>query len=54
MLIYESGKMRQVEDLSGTGRGLKENDGQGEFNYGIYLRTFVNVTMYPLPSTTIT
>jgi hypothetical protein len=25
----------------------KENDGGGEFNYDILLRTFVNVTMYP-------
>jgi hypothetical protein len=27
-----------------VGGGIKENDGEGEFNYNI--RTFVNVTMY--------
>jgi hypothetical protein len=27
--------------------GIKENNGGGEFNYDILLRTFVNVTMYP-------
>jgi hypothetical protein len=26
--------------------GIKENDGRGEFNYDVLLRTFVSVTMY--------
>jgi hypothetical protein len=28
-------------------RGINENDGGGEFNYDIFVRIFVNVTMYP-------
>jgi hypothetical protein len=29
--------------------GIKENGGEGEFNYGIFdtVRTFINTTMYP-------
>jgi hypothetical protein len=45
--MYVSGKMRTVKTIPGMGRELKENDGGGEFNYDILLRTFVNVTMYP-------
>jgi hypothetical protein len=46
--MYENGKMRPVETIPGIGRRrIKENDEQGEFNYDILLRNFVNVTMYP-------
>jgi hypothetical protein len=32
--MYESGKMRPVETVSGMGGGeIKENDGGREFNY---------------------
>jgi hypothetical protein len=36
-------------------RRIKENGGEGKFKYDIFdiLRTFVNATMYPHPSTTI-
>jgi hypothetical protein len=37
-------------------QGVNENNGWGEFKYDILdtlLRTFINATMYPLPSTTI-
>jgi hypothetical protein len=47
LYMYVSGKMRTVKTIPGMGRELKENDGGGEFNYDILLRTFVNVTMYP-------
>jgi hypothetical protein len=41
--MYENGKMRPTETISGIeGGGIKENDG-GEFNYVV--RTLVNVTM---------
>jgi hypothetical protein len=34
--MYENGKMRPVETvLRMGGRGIKENDGGGEFNYDI-------------------
>jgi hypothetical protein len=35
--MYENGKMKPVETISGIARGkrIKENDGEGEFNYGI-------------------
>jgi hypothetical protein len=34
--MYENGKMKYVETLSGIGGGrIKENDGGGEFNYDI-------------------
>jgi hypothetical protein len=35
--MYVKGKMRPVETISGmgVGVGIKENDGKGEFNYGI-------------------
>jgi hypothetical protein len=35
--MYENGKMRHVETIPGMGeRGrIKENDGEGEFNYDI-------------------
>jgi hypothetical protein len=32
--MYKNGKMRHVETIPGVG-GIKENDGRGEFNYGI-------------------
>jgi hypothetical protein len=33
--MYESGKMRPVDTIPrmGEGRGIKDNDGGGEFNY---------------------
>jgi hypothetical protein len=35
--MYENGKMRQVETIPGMGgRGTKENDGGGEFDYDIF------------------
>jgi hypothetical protein len=34
--MYANGKMRPVESITRTGgRGIKENDGEGEFNYDI-------------------
>jgi hypothetical protein len=34
--MYENGKMRHAETIPGMGEeGIKENDGGGEFNYGI-------------------
>jgi hypothetical protein len=34
--MYENGKMKSVETIPGMGgRGRKENDGGGEFNYDI-------------------
>jgi hypothetical protein len=34
--MYENGKMRPVETISGKGEGgKKENDGGGEFQYEI-------------------
>jgi hypothetical protein len=34
--MYENGKMRPVETISGMGGGgIKENDGEGEFNFDI-------------------
>jgi hypothetical protein len=34
--MYENGKMRPVEIISGMGAmGIKENDGGGELNYDI-------------------
>jgi hypothetical protein len=35
--MYENGKRRHVETTPGIGGGvgIKENDGGGEFNYGI-------------------
>jgi hypothetical protein len=36
VLKYENGKMRPVEIIPGMDlRGIKENDGGGEFNYDI-------------------
>jgi hypothetical protein len=36
VLMCETGKMRPVETVPGTGKGgIKENDGGGEFNYDI-------------------
>jgi hypothetical protein len=33
---YENGKMRPVETVADMGaEGIKENDGEGEFNYDI-------------------
>jgi hypothetical protein len=32
--MYENGKIRHVENISGMGeRGIKQNDGGDEFNY---------------------
>jgi hypothetical protein len=46
-IMYVNGKMRLVETIPEMrGRGIKENDRWGEFNYDI-VRTFVNVIMYP-------
>jgi hypothetical protein len=46
--MYVNGKMRPVETIQGMEGGrIKENDGRGEFSYGILLRTFANVTMFP-------
>jgi hypothetical protein len=34
--MYENGKMRPAEIIPGMGRrGIKKNDGGGEFSYGI-------------------
>jgi hypothetical protein len=34
--MYINGRMRPVETIPGIrGRGIKENDGGGEFNYDI-------------------
>jgi hypothetical protein len=36
VVMYENGKMRPVEIIPGIGGGrIKENDGEGEFNYDI-------------------
>jgi hypothetical protein len=36
VLVYENGKMRPIETIPGMGeRGIKENDGGGEFNNDI-------------------
>jgi hypothetical protein len=44
-VTYENRKIRPVETIPGTGeRGIKKNDGGGEFNYDI--RTSVNITNY--------
>jgi hypothetical protein len=44
-MLYENGKMRHVETISGIGEEkIKENGKGGEFNYDI--RNFVNITMY--------
>jgi hypothetical protein len=32
--MYVNGKMRRVETIPGIGR-IEENDGWGEFNYGM-------------------
>jgi hypothetical protein len=46
--MYENGKLRPAETIPGMERGgMKESDGGGEFNYDTFLRTLVNVTMYP-------
>jgi hypothetical protein len=35
--MCENGKMRPVETVPGMGeRGIKENDGGGEFNYDVF------------------
>jgi hypothetical protein len=34
--MYENGKMRHIETILGIrGGGIKENDGDGEFNFNI-------------------
>jgi hypothetical protein len=46
--------MRPVESIPGMVRGrIKENDGEGQFNYDILLRTFVNVKCTSLSTTII-
>jgi hypothetical protein len=30
--------------------GIKENDGRGEFKHDIFVRAFVNATIYPHPA----
>jgi hypothetical protein len=34
--MYVNGKMRPVETIPGMGRGIKENDGEGEFKDDIF------------------
>jgi hypothetical protein len=35
--MYENGKMRPVEAIPGMwAEGIKENDGEGEFNYDVF------------------
>jgi hypothetical protein len=42
--MYENGKMRLDEAIPGMqGRGIKENDGGGEFNYDKNFRKCHNV-----------
>jgi hypothetical protein len=45
-----NGKMISIETV--PGKGMKENDGRGEFKYDLYdiVRTLVNATMYPHPA----
>jgi hypothetical protein len=46
--------LRHVEIVSEMERGrMKENDGRVEFNYDIFVISFVNVTIYLNNSTTI-
>jgi hypothetical protein len=34
VLVYENGKMRPIETVTGSGGGeIKKNNGGGEFNY---------------------
>jgi hypothetical protein len=37
--MHENGKMRPVETILKMGGDIKGNDGGGEFNYDILLRT---------------
>jgi hypothetical protein len=46
MFFYSSLVIKCPQIFQELGEGIKENDGEGEFNYNI-VRTFVNVTMYP-------
>jgi hypothetical protein len=40
--------LRPVETAPGMGvEGIKENDGRGEFNNDIIVRTLVDIAMYP-------
>jgi hypothetical protein len=42
--------MVSVKTISGMRRvRIKKNDGEGEFKYDVFDRTFVNDTMYPHP-----
>jgi hypothetical protein len=34
--MYVNGKMRPVETIPARGGGIKENDGEDEFNYDIF------------------
>jgi hypothetical protein len=45
--MYENGKMRPVETISGMGGLDKGEQWRSELNHDILLRIFVNVTMYP-------
>jgi hypothetical protein len=40
----------KIRWLWGEGR-IKENGGGGEFKYNIFVRTFINATMYPSSKT---
>jgi hypothetical protein len=47
--MYENGKMRPVETVPRVvGEEIKENDGGGLIELGYIIKTFINVTMYPL------
>jgi hypothetical protein len=48
---YANGKIRLVETISGMcGWGDKAEWWKGDFKYDIFIRTFVNATMYPYPT----
>jgi hypothetical protein len=43
--------MIPVETIPGMGRGeIKQNGGGGEFKYDIFVRSFINATMFPHPA----
>jgi hypothetical protein len=45
--MYENEKMRHAETLSGMVEGGIKDNMKGVNSAMIYIRTFVNVTMYP-------
>jgi hypothetical protein len=52
--MYENRKMRPVETIPGMGDvGIKENDGEGKFNYLIYCKNLYKFHNVSPPSTTI-